>query len=260
MFLVRDTQVRAFEQIALTEFEDEMVRHCRESSPHRCRLLSEAALRRAIQGALEGASRHGFTHRGPARLYVDLTFLLGSGFDSDPQVPWAAEALGEAGLGQSYRAEALHREVCAYLEEIGGEEPARTRRSLERLAALAGGEGLARAGSLAEDALLRMAEMHPEKVARVGEAPLRQLVDRAGERVEAAWGAREPRTVALVSGLMFVFGHRCDEDPVHPWIEAMLGAREERGDAEPGRVAGELWRVAALWGDDGAGDTREEQR
>lgn len=43
--------MKAFEDLAMRRFEDEMVEHAREFSPQLCRVLSEAQLRVALKAA-----------------------------------------------------------------------------------------------------------------------------------------------------------------------------------------------------------------
>ncbi|WP_156338920.1 hypothetical protein [Chondromyces crocatus] len=222
----------------------------RASAPHRCRLLTEVALRHVIQHAITRASTHRFTQRGPVRLHVELALLLGSGFDGDPQLPWAAAALGVPDLDQSYRAEALHRGACAYFEALGRETPGRTGGMLERLAAFAEGARVAGPGRVEDEALRVMAALDAEKATYVGEASLRQLVARASGTCGGLPEASRSASVVMLAGLMFVFGHQCDEDAMHPWIAASLGAEEaSRGEV----LVGAIRRWAARWRDEEAG-------
>jgi hypothetical protein len=48
-------------------------------------------VRRGVARAVE----LGFTKRGPIRLFLELEWLFGTGFDTDPQIPWAGEVLSD---------------------------------------------------------------------------------------------------------------------------------------------------------------------
>ena len=65
-------------------------------------------LKTLVNTGVSRARGHGFTLRGPLRLYLDLMFLFGSDFDTDPQYPWAGEVLKEQGM-EMERAAALRR-------------------------------------------------------------------------------------------------------------------------------------------------------
>ena len=79
----------AFEQAALRRFEDEMVVHSKDFSPLLCEIIGEDQLRVAVRQAMARAAGYGFTYRGPIRLFIEMMFLCGSAFDTDPQYPAA---------------------------------------------------------------------------------------------------------------------------------------------------------------------------
>ncbi|WP_437318485.1 hypothetical protein [Sorangium sp. So ce385] len=232
MFVVRVAQLSAFEKASQEEFGDEVARSCRALSPHLCEALGAPALRCAIHQAVIDAAAHGFTHRGPVRLYVELTLLFGRGFDTDPQYPWAAEQLArDELLYQLLRAEALFASASAWLEQVRPLDPKRAREAALRLAAIEGAPAIepdsALRQRLAAEARSAMVEIHPEKCAHLGG----ELLDRlAAFAVAKAWddhGLRAPRSIRRAALLMFAFGHRCGEDLFHPWIGELFGG----GDA-----------------------------
>lgn len=126
MFMIRSNQIKAFERSSRADFEDEMMQHCRELFPHLGEALGGSPLRVVVQQAVTAAEAHGFTNRGPARLFVDLTLLFGVGFDSDPRYPWAAELLASDELTeQTHRAEALYERACEQLRQNESPPPVR---------------------------------------------------------------------------------------------------------------------------------------
>lgn len=72
MMIIRPDQLRTFEQIERTRFEDEMIAHSKEFSPRLSAVLGDEQLRLAISSAMAKAGNHGFTNRGPMRLFVEL--------------------------------------------------------------------------------------------------------------------------------------------------------------------------------------------
>src|SRR5262249_22314233 len=87
MLVISTQQMQGFQQAARLRFEDEMMIHSRSFAPRLCEVIGDRQLRVAVRRAMDGAMRHGFTNRGPARLCVELIFLCGSAFDTDPQYP-----------------------------------------------------------------------------------------------------------------------------------------------------------------------------
>lgn len=245
MITLGRAQVRAFEGWARRGFEAEMVAHCREFSPHLCRTLSEEHLRVAIRQAIDRAATHGLCTRGSVRLYIDLSLLFGSGFAGDPQYPWAAQVLHSSEHADPmHRAEALHERAGEYLRQVGGADNEHTRAALERLAAAADHALTVRAASFTPDVLRLLQELHPEKYAYTGAAPLADLIAEANARARLDHGFTSTRSALVLTVLMFAFGHACDQDPLYPWIGSTLKATA-RGDRD--YLAEKLERRAFIW-------------
>ena len=104
MLKIRPTQMIVFEKASLRRFEDEMVVHSKEFTPRLYEVLGEEQLRVALRQAMKRADTYGFTNRGPIRLYIELMFLYGSDFDTDPQYPAIGKVLKAPG-DQMKRAE-----------------------------------------------------------------------------------------------------------------------------------------------------------
>src|SRR5262249_1610883 len=107
MLVIRAEQMKVFEQLAADRFAGELIEHCRGFSPSLCKTLSNGQLAVAIDQGFRAAAKYGFTQRGPVRLYIDMMIVLGAGFDTDPQYPWAGEMLTST-APQMERADALH--------------------------------------------------------------------------------------------------------------------------------------------------------
>lgn len=93
MLIIRKEQMKAFENDALRRFEDEMVVHSKEFTPRLCKVIGDEQLRVALRQTMERADTYGFTNRGPIRLYIELMFLYGNDFDTDPQYPSLGKVL-----------------------------------------------------------------------------------------------------------------------------------------------------------------------
>ena len=90
MLIIRKSQMAAFEKIAVRRFEDGLLDHLRTFFPEHAATLGEKQLGRVMRYGLQRAeSRNLQTERG-VYLYLALMFMLGSLFDEDPQLPWAA--------------------------------------------------------------------------------------------------------------------------------------------------------------------------
>jgi hypothetical protein len=243
--IVRQDQFRAFENAAVDNFVRELGDHCREFSPDLCNTLKPEELDEAIRYGIGQAQKHGFDQRGPVRLYVDLTIVLGSGFDTDPQYPWVAEFLNpKEEVDQMERSMKLHSRAATYLDAVNGPDNVHSLRALADLECLLR-QGLDfRPETLDNDAMRLMASVHPRKLSETGPPPFKLLIAEARARAAEPYGFRKTRSLALVMILMFAFGHRFDADPFFPWIRRTL---ERRDPADPEAAAAKLERRAVLW-------------
>lgn len=107
--VIRSEQMLALKQACNKAFEERMLARIRQYFPKHAELLSEDQLRVLIALALKRARSHDLVSERNVALYLDLTCLLGSGFDIDPQIPWAAEILADRSFPTpDARADKLH--------------------------------------------------------------------------------------------------------------------------------------------------------
>ncbi len=222
MLTIRPEQMEVFRKAALQKFEDELVGHLQGFAAKHSELLGDADLRRVIRLGMDRAARYGFTNRGPVRFYVELIFLLGSDFDTDPQLPWAGEVLNDPAItDQMARADQLHGRLTDYRAHVAGPDSAYARAALRRARLEPFEIAPAAGGSFADEVVRRMTRTHPEKCAYMGEVVLRGLVPH-GRALARKYAVSTDAGAALFVGLMFALGHGFATDPQHPWIEGTL--------------------------------------
>jgi hypothetical protein len=222
--------------LALEHFEDEMVAHLHGFSPWHSEVLGDAGVRRTVRLGVERAGAHGLTGAGSLRFYVELMFMFGSRFDTDPLLPWAGEVLRDPGIAEEAgRIDRLHRATLAYLEAVNGADHTASLEALRRIKRMLR-EDIRAADLRAERrAIDTMRQIHPMFCAYVGEPPLRELVCR-GPQVAAQLDVATDGGVVLVTAMMFTIGHGFAEDPLFPWVRATLRDPSLRSPDE--RVAG----------------------
>jgi hypothetical protein len=120
MLEIREEQMAVFDQAARKTFEDEMVEHLAEFVPKQCEVIGEQQVRKVIQLGVERARIYSLTNRGPVRFYIELMFVFGSDFDTDPLLSWAAEILGDVLTNQMAKAGRLYEKTNDYLEKVSG--------------------------------------------------------------------------------------------------------------------------------------------
>jgi hypothetical protein len=212
----------AFGDAALANFENQMVKQLQSFTPKHCEVIGDGGVRNVIRLGIERAEIHHLTNRGPVRFYIELMFMLGSDFDSDPQLPWVARILDDPNTpDEMARARSLYDKTMEYLDQVAGPEYRYAKEALRRAKQLKP-EDLAIARQGFEANLLgHLNRFYPQKFKFVGEAALRSLVPRAMELAKEYSMASNSGLVLLI-GLAFTLGHGFAADPQFPWIESTL--------------------------------------
>ncbi len=220
MFTISPAQMNAYEQDAALRFEDEMVAHSRSFSPKLTTVLGESQLRVALRQAMNRAEKYGFTLRGPIRLYIELMFLYGSEFDTDPQYPDIGKELN-ATDDQMARAERIWQSVVEFIEQVMGANNVNLRIAIEFLIDIARSNVILSEFNFIKIIEQEMNNAFPWKVSYVGKENLVKLIQK-GRNEALKYEFTSLRSQALVVVLMFVFGHGCTHDPLYPWISETL--------------------------------------
>lgn len=222
MLVLTQPQMQAFKEAALRRFEDDMVAHLRQFAKRHCEVIGEAAVRKAIRLGIERARKYGLGNRGPVRFYIELMFMYGSDFDTDPQCAWAGSVLNDASFADPMaKAEQLYHNAMAFTDEAAGGGYVYAKNALRRVQGLAF-EDLPPPDNLFEAAMFdRLAQMHPEKVRALGEAATRKVIA-CGRRLPAGLSLAPERGAALCVGCVFALGHGFGHDPLLPWIERTI--------------------------------------
>lgn len=86
--------------------------------PHKCRKLDDTVLRGLIGQGQESAKIYNITSERGIVLYTALMLLLGSGFDKDPQFPWAESVLNDESItDETAKVNMLYKESMSFLEK-----------------------------------------------------------------------------------------------------------------------------------------------
>ena len=219
--MIRPEQMAVFNAYAERAFENEMVEHLKSHAPWIVRFLDDRVLQRIVHTDIRRARGYDLTRRWPISLFLELSLTLGCGFDTDPQLRWASEALsGSATSTDMLRAQRLYEGAVAYSEKVIGEDYRYLDNALQKLTridlASAPEEALA-----PETTLSLLADIYPEKFSFVGETVARALVLSAAAEADSVF-LPKPFGTAVVAGMKFVFGHRICDDPYYPAVSAVV--------------------------------------
>ena len=226
MLVMRETQMATFEQAAIHNFENRLLEHLKEFFPRHCEIFGEEQVRKVIRLGIERAEQYELVSERDLHLYVGLMFMLGSYFDQDPQLPWAAKILKDENIADpSDRIDQLHDRAMAFLNEAAGQENQYEERALRKVCELPA-SALSRTGEDRElsfgDYMLKLLyALFPEKYQAVGDVAIRQLV-RQGYQSARTYGLTDEKGITAYISLMFILGGGFDQDPQCPWAEAVL--------------------------------------
>jgi hypothetical protein len=118
--IVRKQQLRILEQAARESFCRKVTEDLAVTFPQECALMSKADLDAKVTAAFQTAGVHGFESQNGLRLFAELSFLLGAGFDADPLYPWVGQFLGSAFSDEIARVEGFHAQATDYLDAVHG--------------------------------------------------------------------------------------------------------------------------------------------
>jgi hypothetical protein len=101
--------MRAFDQAVQENLECRLVTHVERTFPGEFAKLGKRAVEQRVQAALDRAKGRKLVEDYDLCRFVDLTFLLGEGFEADERFPWAARTLDDDGLTAAAKMDRLCR-------------------------------------------------------------------------------------------------------------------------------------------------------
>jgi hypothetical protein len=224
MLRISTTQKRTLDQASIQQFHEASLRRMHEIFPGHARYLGPRATRHLVEQGHRLAEKSGFNTERDIRLYTDLMIMLGAGFETDPQLPWAREVLDDSSYAGVSRMEALWDRAMAYLDSTVGARsvfPAWAYQADRQLRAR-----LIRSGKLGfKDVISYFFEIWPQKVSYIGARRLQEALS-----LFTFWNIDDSVVRSELSICCFLFGHRFFEDPVFPWAASIV-ANASKSDA-----------------------------
>jgi hypothetical protein len=214
--------MKAFEDAALRDFENEMVEHIQEYAPQQSEIIGETGVREVVKLGMDRAALYNFSNKGPVRFYLELMIMFGSDFDTDPQYPLMAEILNDQNItDQMERSDTLFNKVMEFTETVVGPENSYEKEALRKLTHQRLKDVPMLEASFDNDVTKWLWGIYPEKCNYIGEPALIELIQYA--RLEAKnYGINFAPGTTLVALAIFAFGHGCLTDPQYPWIVETL--------------------------------------
>ena len=237
--IIRRDQFDAFDAGSRERFVNDAVAHVTGFAPKHVEVLGPEATTNAVRIGIDRARQYGFVHSGPVHFFLDLMYVLGSEFDTDPQYPLAAQILKDPTIpGEMPRADRLHEQCARYLGAIAGPNNQYALAALRRIKTIEPGtfNATARESNARVASALKVA--YPQKAAYLGDDGLNALVVRAIARANSRGLTTQPAAVVFTA-LEFTLGHAFERDPLYPWIASTL---DNPGIANPDDKIRRLYR------------------
>jgi hypothetical protein len=243
MLVIGGGQIEVMQTAALRRFDEDLYRHVRTYFPRHHRHLGEAQIRRFIGYGRQRAAHHGFRSERNVCLYISVMVMLGSNFDVDVRLPWAA-ALLAADEHETLRIDALANAAMDHLDRVAGVDDRNIDSALRNIRAqlpVLLAEHHTESGPWPRRAEIQLRRIFPRKFAAIGDAQLPVLIDAAWQAA-LGHGIDEPRGLTVYLVCVTMLGSGFDRDPLLPWAAESLAAG---GDAEARGVR--LYRAAMAW-------------
>ena len=218
---VRSEQIQTLEVHAQDSFVREMAEHLKTFAPKVCEIVGDPAVREIAQLGIQRARSYDIRNRGPVRFYLELMSSLGSGFDTDPQLPWAAETLKDGSIRTDMlRADRLFQRLVAYLDQVAGPDNQYATDALNRFLQF-NPDAPPREGWTQQAVLRVMSHIYPQKLNFIGENIAQAILRKATDEA-ASYGLPAQKGAVVLAGAEFAMGHQICEDPFYPWIAGTL--------------------------------------
>ncbi len=103
--------------ISSGNFKHDTIAQLNDIFPEKCQVVGDVNLHCLIQEGIKSAQHYKISTPDDVFIYIGCMFILGSGFDCDPQFPWAMAILHEkSATGQDAKANKLYKAAMASLD------------------------------------------------------------------------------------------------------------------------------------------------
>lgn len=95
MVTIRNSQMDSFGD---DMFERALLEHVNQFFPDHCAAVGPEQLREVVLSGVQAAKNYGLTEAPDVCQYIDLMFIFGRDFDTNPDFPWAKQILTDESL------------------------------------------------------------------------------------------------------------------------------------------------------------------
>lgn len=245
--VIRPAQIEVFERAAGQRFEEAAWKHLQEFVPRHCAAAGKEVATTAIRAAMKKAQQYGLAQERPVLQFIDLSFILGAGFDEDPQFPWIRPALSGSDETAMARMDELYEKALLYSDSIAGPQGELVEAALKRLSQKPIEQAIDARIPFPRGAYTWFEQIFPEKVSFFAQRRTEELIS-AWQKDAAACGLSAPVATLVYVTLSFFLGTGFRNDPLAPWAHAISGEPAPDGGEARARHVYEAGRkVMGAW-------------
>ncbi|MFV1984101.1 MAG: hypothetical protein ACC657_11225 [Thiohalomonadales bacterium] len=228
-------EMQFFEDEAKLIFEDEMFEHSKKFVPQYCKIIDEQPIRSTLRQAIQKANSFGFTYRGTIRLYIEMMFIFGSDFDTDPQYPILRKWL----LSNKDTDEQLEiaSKLCAikeeYTKQVNGSNNENFNNAIKVLNKTLNIPITSTTYNFDKMIVQELTNLFPEKIHYIGKNQFSNFIQLSYSKINKHGLSSHTNKLLLVK-LMFLFGHGCLNGPLYPWLVKIRD--NNKGDISSTRI------------------------
>jgi hypothetical protein len=223
MLTIRKEQLKVFELSAMRTYKRGLILHIHEHFPEHAGYLGDEGLMRIIEHSCTKAKEYNFETERDLCLYTDLCIMLGIGFDTDPQLPWASSILHDGSFDDPwYIMDKLWDKSMEYMVYVLGPDdvfPVKAYR-------LAIGylpmdiPGFT-ADRMTNTVIKHMNTIWPEKVEYIGATQLKEFLRKSIYNAEYHHVTHFQGQAEFMI-FSFLLGHHFYNDPAYPWVQEIF--------------------------------------
>src|SRR5579884_2749962 len=216
--VIRDRQLLELTNSAQHGFEDRLLLHIQEFFPVHWRVTGPERMRQVVRLGIAKAAGYGLETQREIYLFVSLMLYLGSSFDTDFQLPWAAAGLNNAAEPDTFtRIEATYDAGMQYLDRVAGPDGIHANAALQRFISYVQRPGSAHT----ETAAQMLPRIYPEKCAELNTMQIERLLEQGRTSGVDPSGANG-EAVLLCAALAMLLGHGFADDPQFSWTKDVM--------------------------------------
>ena len=110
---LRPEQIDVFRKQAAVSFESRALKHLRRDLAHQTAPFGDQQLRERVRDCAARATAYGLVNERQIMCFVDVSFLLGSDFDTNVQHAWTQKVLQDRKFSATDRANLLLATACS---------------------------------------------------------------------------------------------------------------------------------------------------